>query len=451
MNYINSDALSYDIRKNAFRINGQADDYRPLDDMFKDAKVVLLGESSHGTTEFYHERAVITKRLIMEHGFNAVAIEGDWPDAYKVNQYVKGELNTMTATQALDGFKRFPTWMWCNHEVLDFVTWLTDYNKLRKADQKVGFYGLDLYSLHASMAAVVQYLKKNDPEAAKRAQDRYACFDHFGINPQNYAYATAFGRAESCEQDVIQQLRELRDHTASDLQRNGRLAADAFFYAEQNAQLVKNAEKYYRLMFHRDVSSWNLRDKHMMETLEALDQHLTSINGKAKIVVWAHNSHIGDASATEMGTRGEFNIGQLARKRYQKLAVNIGFTTYTGTVTAASDWDMPGQKRQITPALAGSYESLFHDANIPAFFLKLNKISESNEELIDALRNQRLERAIGVVYKPETERLSHYFVASLPDQFDAVIHIDKTQALMPLDLTEHWQNDETPETYPFGT
>lgn len=445
MKHINTDALSSAIRQNAYKIIGQPEDYDPLADLIAGAQIVLLGEASHGTQEFYHERAVITKRLITEYGFNAIAIEGDWPDAYKVNQYVKGELESISASQALDGFERFPTWMWCNREVLGFVEWLHDYNQKRTGETQVGFYGLDLYSLHASMAAVIKYLNKIDPEAAQRARHRYACFDHFGLNPQNYAYATTYGGAEACENDVILQLQELRGNAADYLQRKSRMAADEYFYAEQNAKLVKNVEEYYRLMLRSDVSSWNLRDRHMVDTLEALDKHLTMLNGKAKIVVWAHNSHIGDARATEMGSRGEFNIGQLVRERYGQLAVNIGFTTYTGTVTAAWDWDEPGQRRRVRPALPGSYESLLHDAGLPAFLLKFD-----NEDLANELRRPRLERAIGVVYRPDTERVSHYFVASLPDQFDAVLHFDETNAVEPLDLTEHWQVDEEPETYPFG-
>lgn len=445
MTHINSDSLLATIRENAYKIQGHSNDYDPLFELIGNAKIVLLGEATHGTHEFYRERALITKRLINEYGFNAVAIEGDWPDAYRVHQYVKGDFENISATQALDGFKRFPTWMWCNKDVLEFVEWLHDFNRPRSAEVQAGFYGLDLYSLHASMDAVIKYLNKTDPAAALRARRRYACFDHFGINPQNYAYATAFSGAESCEQDVILQLHELRGSEADYLQRNGRLAADEYFFAEQNAKLVKNVERYYRLMFNRDVSSWNLRDRHMVDTLEALDKHLTKLNGTAKIVVWAHNSHVGDARATEMGTRGEFNIGQLVRDSYGKQAVNVGFTTYTGTVTAATDWDEPGQRRRVRPALPGSYESLLHDTDLPAFLLEFN-----NQELNDELRIPRLERAIGVVYRPDTERISHYFVASLSEQFDAVIHLDKTHAVEPLDLTEHWQVDEEPETYPFG-
>lgn len=450
MNAISTNIISTAIRKNAYLIYNKPEDYDCIADLIEGVDIVLLGEASHGTSEFYHERAVITKRLITDYGFNAVAIEGDWPDAYRVNQYVKGQVKNVSAKQSLDGFKRFPSWMWCNHEVLGFVEWLHYYNHLLSAEKQVGFYGLDLYSMHASMDAVIKYLDKVDPEAAMRARHRYACFDHFGLNPQNYAYATNFGVAGSCEHDAIQQLHDLRSKASEYQQLNGRSAIDDYFFAEQNAKLVKNVEQYYRQMFERDVSNWNLRDRHMVETLEALDEHLTKQNGTAKIVVWAHNSHIGDARATEMGARGEFNIGQLVREYYGRRAVNIGFTTYTGRVTAATDWDEPGQRRFVRPALPGSYESLLHDVELPAFILKFDKNKPSSQALISELRTPRLERAIGVVYKPETERLSHYFLASLPEQFNAVIHIDETQALEPLDLTEHWQVNEEPETYPFG-
>ena len=450
MRPVNTNIISSAIRKNASLLFGKPEDYDCLADLVEGVDIVLLGEATHGTREFYHERAAITKRLISKHGFNAIAIEGDWPDAYRVNQYVKGQLNSITAKQSLDGFKRFPTWMWCNQEVLRFVEWLHYYNNQLSSEKQVGFYGLDLYSLHASMYAVIKYLNKVDPEAAKLARQRYACFDHFGINPQNYAYATNFGVGKTCEQDVFKQLHALHNKAIDYKKHDGRLAADEYFFAEQNAKLVKNAEKYYRLMFEQEISSWNLRDRHMADTLEAIDKHLTAQNGKAKIVVWAHNSHVGDARATEMGTRGEFNIGQLVREHYGSLALNIGFTTYIGTVTATSDWDEPGQRRHVRPALPESYEALLHDAELPAFLLKFDRRNPSNQNLINEFHTPRLERAIGVVYRPETERLSHYFLASLPEQFDAVIHIDRTQAIEPLDLVEHWQVNEEPETYPFG-
>lgn len=450
MKGVNTNIISTTIRKNAYMLFGKPNDYDVLNDLVDGVDIALLGEASHGTKEFYQERIAITKHLIKNFGFNAVAIEGDWPDAYKVNEYVKGHLKHTSAKQSLDGFKRFPTWMWCNREVLGFVEWLHYYNHNQKSEDQVGFYGLDLYSLHASMNAVINYLYKVDTAAAERARCRYACFDHFGVSPRNYAYAVNYGAAKSCEHDAIQALHELRSKENEYLLKDGKLAADDFFFAEQNAKLVKNAEQYYRLMFEQEVSTWNMRDRHMVDTLKALDKHLTKQNGKAKIVVWAHNSHVGDARATEMSTRGELNVGQIVREHYGRLAVNIGFTTYTGKVTASTDWDEPGQRFHVRPALPGSYESIMHDAELPAFLLKFDKHNPANESLIDAFYMPRLERAIGVVYRPESERLSHYFLASLPEQFNAVIHIDETEALEPLDLNEHWYKNEEPETYPFG-
>lgn len=423
----------------------QSRDYDPLLDLIGDAQIVLLGEATHGTEEFYRERASITMRLITERGFNAVAIEGDWPDAYRINAYVKGE-QEMSARQALEGFHRFPTWMWANREVMHFITWLHDYNASQSDERKAGFYGLDLYSMHASMAAVIDYLERMDPEAAKQARERYACLDHFGVNPQSYAYATKYSGLDACEEEVVRQLLELRSNAESYLEKDGHTAADAYFYATQNARLVKNAEEYYRHMFSRTVSTWNLRDQHMAETLEALINHLSETRNLAKVVVWAHNSHLGDARATEMGKRGEFNIGQLVRERYGDAAINVGFMTYTGTVTAASDWDEPGQRRRVRNGMHGSYERLMHETGVPAFLLRFDQ----NAGLVEQLRQPRLERAIGVVYRPVSERVSHYFLASLPNQFNALLHLDETRALEPLDLVEHWQVDEEPETYPFG-
>lgn len=423
----------------------QSADYDPLLDLVGDAPIVLLGEATHGTEEFYRERATITMRLITERGFNAVAIEGDWPDAYRINEYVKGD-SQISATQALEGFQRFPTWMWANREVLHFITWLHDHNQSLSEEAKTGFFGLDLYSMHTSMAAVIDYLDKIDPAAATNARERYACLDHFGVNPQSYAYGLKYGGLDACEEEVIRQLLELRSNAESYLNKDGRSAADAYFYATQNARLVKNAEEYYRQMFSHSVSTWNLRDQHMTETLEALIAHLSETSNQAKVVVWAHNSHIGDARATEMGGRGEFNIGQLVREKYGDAAVNMGFMTYSGTVTAASDWDEPGQRRRVRIGTRGSYEKLMHEADIPAFLLCFDR----HRELVQELQEPRLERAIGVVYRPVSERVSHYFMASLPNQFDALLHFDITQALEPLDLVAHWQVNEEPETYPFG-
>ncbi|HEU5169913.1 MAG TPA: erythromycin esterase family protein [Gemmatimonadales bacterium] len=427
-------------------LRGTAADFDALLARIGDARLVLLGEASHGTHEFYHIRAEITKRLIREKGFRAVAVEADWPDAYRVNRYVRGRSADPEAADALGGFARFPQWMWRNADVLDFVGWLRAWNDERERDTtKVGFYGLDLYSLHASMQAVLGYLQVVDPEAAERAARRYACFDHFGTDPQEYGYATAFGLAPSCEAEVIGQLVELRAAAEDYARRNGRVAPDDLFFAEQNAQVVRTAEHYYRTMFRSRTGSWNLRDRHMADTLDALGAFLETQATPARIVVWAHNSHLGDARATEMGTHGEWNVGQLARERFGADAVLVGFTTYTGTVTAASDWGAAVERKIVRPALADSYEALFHGLGVGNFFLDLHAPAA-----VDALESPRLERAIGVIYRPDTERMSHYFHARLPRQFDAVFHYDRTRAVEPLERTPVWERGEAelPETYP---
>ena len=433
------------VRQSAHPLTGSAQDYDPLMDLIGDARFVLIGEASHGTHEFYRERAEITKRLIQEKGFMAVAVEADWPDAYRVNRYVRGSNDDATSGEALLGLQHFPTWMWRNTDILSFVTWLRHYNDALPQDAaKIGFYGLDLYSMHASIEAVLGYLDKIDPEAAKRARYRYSCFQHFGEDTQAYGYAASFGLAESCEDEAVNQLMELQRRTAEYAQQDGQVAEEEFFFAEQNARLVKNAEEYYRSMFRRRVSSWNLRDRHMAETLEQLFVHLDKPGTPAKIVVWAHNSHLGDARATDMGDAGELNVGQLVRERYGRDAVLVGFSTYTGTVTAASDWGASAELKRVRPALPESYEALFHNTGLPCFLLNLR----DGGQLIPALREPRLERAIGVIYRPESERISHYFYARLPDQFDAVIHFDETRGVEPLDLTAHWDAGEPPETFP---
>ncbi|MFL5802540.1 MAG: erythromycin esterase family protein [Roseiflexaceae bacterium] len=435
------------VRATAHPLTGAAHDYGPLIDRIGDARFVLLGEASHGTHEFYHERAEISKRLIEEHGFTAVAVEADWPDAYRVNRYVRGESDDVYAIDALADFRRFPTWMWRNTVVVEFVEWLRAHNeRLPPSATKVGFYGLDLYSLHASMDAVLRYLEQVDPEAAKLARTRYACFDHFGEDTQVYGFLTSSGLAKSCEPEVVSQLVEVQRRAMEYARRDGRVAEDESFHAEQNAHVVKNAEAYYRSMFLEEVSSWNLRDRHMAETLEALRAHLERQGGHTKIAVWEHNSHLGDARATEMGQRGELNVGQLVRERYGRGAVLIGFTTHHGTVTAASDWGAPAERKRVRPALAGSYEALFHATGIPRFLLTLRDGGEASA----GLRDPRLERAIGVIYRPETERASHYFWARLVDQFDAVLHFDETQAVEPLERSAEWEVGEVPETFPFA-
>jgi erythromycin esterase-like protein len=412
-----------------------------------DARFCLLGEASHGTHEFYRERAEITKRLIVEKGFTAVAVEADWPDALRVNNYVRGRGADSSADEALRGFGRFPTWMWRNRVVLEFVEWLREYNaNLPEGVPRVGFYGLDLYSLYTSIEAVLGYLERVDPEAAKRARYRYSCFEHYGEDTQAYGYAATFGMTESCEGEVINQLTELRRRAGEYAHRDGHIAEDEYFSAEQNARLIKNAEEYYRSMFRGRVDSWNLRDRHMAETLDALVAHHARQGQQARVAVWEHNSHLGDARATEMGEAGEWNVGQLVRERYGREAVLVGFTTYTGTVTAASDWGSPPERKRVRPGLAGSYEALFHEVGLERFLL----IMRDNARVSEILRGPKLERAIGVIYLPRTERMSHYFQARLAEQFDAVIHLDETRALEPLERSEHWAGGEPPETYPSG-
>jgi erythromycin esterase-like protein len=420
------------------------DGYDELLGSIGDAQIVLIGEASHGTHEFYSIRERLTRRLIAEKGFGIVALEADWPDALRVNRYVGGRSDDTSANQALGGFRRFPTWMWRNTVMEEFVEWMRSWNSGREGRDIARIFGMDLYSMHTSMDAVLAYLRTVDPEAAMRARQRYSCFDHFGGDPQHYGYMTSSRGAEPCEQEVVEQLMELRERRAELLRRDGKAAAEEFFYAEQNARLVVNAERYYRSMFRGRHSSWNLRDDHMAETLTALKRHFG--NGGGKMVVWAHNSHLGDARATEMGARGKSNVGQLMREKFGRHVFNIGFSTYTGTVTAARNWGDPAETRRVNPGLPGSYEALFHDAGLDGFWLDLRNGGEAAE----VLAKERLQRAIGVIYRPETERGSHYFRTSLTRQFDVMIHVEETTALKPLERLSVWDKDELPETYPSG-
>jgi erythromycin esterase-like protein len=456
MSTLTNSPLSIAIASQAHLLKGTPDDYDPLMELIGDARFVLLGEASHGTHEFYRERAEITRRLIVEKGFTAVAVEGDWPDAYRVNRYVRGLNDDPNSERALAGFERFPTWMWRNTDVTEFVDWLRAYNngsgdRLREGlpaqESKVGFYGLDLYSLFTSIEEVLDYLDKVDPEAARRARQRYACFDHYKEDTQRYGYAAGFGLSESCELAVVQQLSDLRKRARAYKDKDPQLAADEFFYAEQNARLVKNAERYYRSMFENEVSSWNLRDEHMCETLTALAGHLSQPGKPSKIAVWEHNSHIGDARATEVAQDGEWNVGQLTRELYGDETVLIGFTTYSGTVTAASEWGGPAEKKRVRPGLEGSYEEALHRTGMSRFMLPLRGQTEAVKKLAS---RPLLERAIGVIYQPRTERQSHYFRAVLPRQFDAVLHFDETHAVEPLERSARWETGEAPESYPSG-
>jgi erythromycin esterase-like protein/predicted phosphoribosyltransferase len=434
------------IRERARPLRGDPAQYDALLDGIGDARLVLLGEATHGTHEFYRERAFITRRLIAEKGFTAVAVEADWPDAYRINRYVRGASRDEEAVEALADFGRFPTWMWRNADVLDFVGWLRAHNEAQPAERRAGFYGLDLYSLRASMQAVLRYLDIVDPDGARRARQRYGCFDQFGDEMQQYGYAATVGLHPACEREVVTQLLDLHRRQAEYASRDGRVAADDYFYAEQNARLVKNAEEYYRTMFKGRDESWNLRDRHMFETLQQLLGFLGRSVSRPRVVVWAHNSHLGDARATEMGMRGELNVGQLVREAYGGKAVLVGFTTHTGTVTAATEWDGPAHRRHVRPALAGSYERLFHDTKIPRFLLPLR----GDLAVASALAAPRLERAIGVLYLPESERGSHYFHARLAEQFDFVLHFDETRAVEPLEKDALWETGEVAETYPSG-
>ena len=428
-------------------ITGQHADYDALLDRVGDRRFVLIGEASHGTHEFYRERARLTRRLIDERGFSAVAVEADWPDAYRVNRYVLGLSGDRSADVALSDFRRFPAWMWRNRDVLEFVEWLRARNDAHAHQAtKARFYGLDLYSLRASIEAVIGYLDRVDPNEARRARSRYACFDHVGAEGQAYGYALAYAGALPCENEVVAQLIDLRHKAEAYLRRDGWVAEDEYFFAEQNARLVRNAEEYYQQMYRAEVSSWNLRDRHMAGTLDALVEHLDRQLPRAKVIVWEHNSHVGDARATEMGARGELNVGQLARQRYgDDDTVLIGFTTFDGAVTAASDWGEPAERKRVRPALVGSHEAFLHDTGVARCWL-----DTAHPAVQDALTGPRLERAIGVIYRPQTERGSHYFDARLAEQFDVVIHLDHTRALEPLERSARWDQGEPPETFPSG-
>jgi erythromycin esterase-like protein len=431
--------------RTSLRPLGGAGDADAIADRIGEAQLILLGEASHGTHDFYELRAAVTRRLIETHRCSAVTIEGDWPDARCVDRFVRGEGDDDTADEALAGFRRFPQWMWRNTVVRDFVIWLRGWNAKQPRDHQCGFYGLDLYSLHGSIHAVLRYLEQVDPPAALRARERYSCFEAAGSDdPQLYGLAVSRDFIEACEEDVIHQLRELIECEDEYRRREGPTTTDDFFSAEQNARLVANAERYYRSMFRGRASSWNLRDTHMFETLEAVVGRVEQAGGSG-VCVWAHNSHLGDARATQMGKGGELNVGQLVREHYGRAACLVGFSTYTGSVTAAHEWDDPAQRRYVRPGLAGSTESLMHRAGVPRFLLDLR-----DPAVRAALAEPRLERAIGVIYRPETERMSHYFQVELPDQFDLLIHLDETRALEPLERNAVWDKGEAPETFPTG-
>ena len=410
----------------------------PLLERIGDARVVLLGEATHGTSEFYRMRARITRELVLRKGFNVVAVEADWPDAAKIDRYVRPRARPLPRDGRI-AFERFPSWMWRNREVSDFVEWLRGHNAtVREPERQVSFHGLDLYSLYTSIHAVTRYLDEVDPEAARVARVRYGCLTPWEQDPALYGQAALMGRYEACEPGVVSMLAELLKKQGEYELRDG----ESYLDAVQNARIAANAERYYRVMYYGSRESWNLRDRHMFDTLETL---LAFRGAESKAVVWEHNSHIGNAAATEMGARGELNVGQLARERFGQGAYLVGFGTDHGTVAAATDWDGEMEIKAVRPAHLESYERLCHDSEVPAFFLALRE--PARDEVRDELQSPRLERAIGVIYRPETELQSHYFQAVLPWQFDEYVWFDETRAVTPLGGEEL---AGVPETYPFG-
>jgi protein-L-isoaspartate(D-aspartate) O-methyltransferase len=411
-------------------------DLGPLLERIGDARVVLIGEASHGTSEFYRMRQRITRRLIEEKGFRIVAVEGDWPDAARIDHYVR---HRDTPAGDWIAFARFPTWMWRNHETRGFVDWLHERNAKLSFEERTAFYGLDLYSLSTSITAVLAYLDDVDPETAALARERYGCLTPWQSDPATYGRAALTDHYRACTDQVVKMLQDLLAKRIRYRHHDGERLLDAI----QNARLIADAEHYYRAMYLAPQASWNLRDRHMFETLDAL--LVSSMAPGEKAVVWAHNSHIGDARATEMAARGEHNIGQLCREAYGRSTYTIGFGTHTGTVAAASDWGGPLEVKPVRPSHPDSYERLCHDSKMSAFLLPLRQ--EKRPGLRRALLVERLERAIGVIYRPETELASHYFDAVLAEQFDEYIWFDETTAVRPLVATDI---GGMPETYPFG-
>jgi protein-L-isoaspartate(D-aspartate) O-methyltransferase len=409
----------------------------PLLDRIGDARLVLLGEATHGTSEFYRMRARITRELIVEQGFRAVAVEADWPDAARIDRYVRHGAAPSARPEA--AFSRFPAWMWRNQEVHEFVEWLRLHNA-ETADpaRHVSFHGLDLYSLYTSAAAVIGYLERVDPAAAAAARQRYGCLMPWERDPATYGRAALTGQYRTCEDDVVAALRDLLSRRLEYSRHDG----ERFLDAAQNARLVADAERYYRAIYYGSTASWNLRDQHMFDTLQSL---LAFHGPETRIVVWEHNSHIGDAAATEMAARGELNVGRLCRAAFGERAYLVGFGTDHGTVAAASDWDAPMEIMDVRPAHEESYERLCHEADVPAFLLPLRR--PVRPEVREELRPSRLERAIGVIYRPETELASHYFQACLPQQFDEYVWFDRTGAVTPLGRVP---TTGMPDTYPFG-
>ena len=423
------------VRRHALPLRSDAD-LDPLLERIGDARIVLLGEASHGTSEYYTWRHRISRRLIEEKGFHFIAVEGDWPDCYTVNVHAKGWGDGASTRDVLHAFERWPTWMWANQEVVALVDWLREWNEGREDDDKAGFYGLDMYSLWESMDVVTRYLEKVDPELAARARRAYGCFDPYETDAQDYAMATAMVPT-SCEQEVVQILTELRGR-GPEYRVSSR---EAYFNAEQNALVARNAELYYRTMIRGGSASWNVRDTHMMETLERLLAH----HGPgSKAIVWEHNTHVGDARATDMARAGMVNVGQLARQKYGDQVVIAGFSSYAGSVIAGEEWGAPMERLTVPEAREGSWEAVFHAAGADDKLLFLEDFDE-----VEGALEPRGHRAIGVVYRPEHEKYGNYVPSVLPYRYDALLYIDRTKALRPLHMKER-DAHELPETYPSG-
>ncbi len=400
-----------------------------------DARVVLLGEATHGTSEFYRMRDRISRELISRKGFSFVAIEGDWPDAARIDHYVR---HIEFPPSEWTAFARFPQWMWRNNEVRAFVDWMRTHNTEIEPQKRAAFHGLDLYSLYNSIRSVLKYLDEVDPETARTARERYGCLTPWQMDPATYGRAAITGAYRTCEEEVVRMLRDILHKHRAYAEHDG----ERFLDVLQNARLVASAERYYRVMYYGSRESWNLRDQYMFETLRTL---LAFHGSESKAIVWAHNSHVGDAAATEMSSRGEFNIGHLCRKEFGDAVYSIGFGTNSGTVAATSDWDGPLEIKTVRPAIPESYEWLCHASGLPRFMLGLR--DQLPAKLHKELSKPRLERAIGVIYRPETELASHYFHAVLPSQFDEYIWFDESRAVTPFETR---QLQGLPDTYPFG-
>ena len=427
------------LRAAAHPIHGERRDYDALIERVGEARIVLLGESTHGSHELYRERARITKRLIAECGFTGVAIAASWTDAYGVNRYVHGA-GERNAEYALGSFRRFPSWLWRNADTLDFVAWLRAHNAgVRDPGRKVGFYGLDLYNLSRSTGAVISYLAARDAEGVERARARYECLQSFAEDSAGYGSAVLRDLSGPEREAVIKELAGQRRRASATLRAEGFVADDEHFFAACDEAAESAAEDYYRTIFGDRTTSWNLRDSQLADMLDHLLEHADSHAPGSRVILWAHNSHVGDARRTHLAQRGERNLGQLLRERHGDALVSVGFTTYVGSVTAASGWGGPPERKHVRRALPESHEALLHDTHLPAFLLCPLGAGAAGA----ALRPPRLERAIGVIYSPDRERASHYFEASLADQFDALVHVDASSALEPLDYSPHWALGES--------